>query len=73
VAITSAMASATAGMRGAVEHMRRDAVQIAGSRDVSADVDALVHLKVDELQVAANARVIRAADEGLGRLLDILA
>lgn len=71
--VTNAMANATAGVRGALEHMHRDATQIAGNPQDAPDVDALVHLKVDRLQVAANVQVIKAADDALGRLLDVLA
>ena len=71
--VTNAMASATAGVRGALEHMHRDAVRVASDPQGAPDVDALVHLKIDRLQLAANVQVIKAADDALGRLLDVLA
>ncbi len=71
--VTNAMTNATAGVRGALEHMSRDAAQIASDPRTGADVDALVHLKLDRLAVASNVQVIKAVDDALGHLLDVLA
>jgi hypothetical protein len=73
VNVSNAVASATAGVRGALEHMTRDARQIANNPQTAPDANALVHLKVDRLQVGANIQVIKAVDDALGHLLDVVA
>lgn len=47
--------------------------RMAGATDSSDVAAALVELKVGELQVKASAKVIKAADELLGSLIDIKA
>lgn len=58
--------------------MRRDAHEIAsaakkGGEDTSDLAKSMVDLNVDQRQVEASVKVVQAADEVLGTLLDIKA
>lgn len=74
-AINQGISAIQAGMSG----LRADASAIAsatqqGSAASTQDLTRpLINLKQDELQVAAGAKVIEAADKTLGSLLDVKA
>ncbi len=73
--IDSIAALGQLGIQKGVQGVRTSASQIA-SAGTTAPADmtaALVALKPQELQVAASAKVIEAADDMLGALLDTFA
>lgn len=71
----------TSGIQGihtGMENLKRDAHEIAssmakGGEDVDGLAKSLVDLNIDKLQVAASVKVVQAADETLGTLLNVLA
>ena len=73
-----ALSSGVMGIQRGLDGLNRDAAQIASAaqfkNEASADLaQPLTHLILDKLQVAASAKVVKAADETLGTLLDVLA
>jgi hypothetical protein len=70
IGATNAYSSAIAGIRTAQDRLDADADRIAQD---PFDVDALVESTWQPLAVAANAQVLRAADESTGVLFDALA
>jgi len=73
-----ALSSGVMGIQKGLDGLSRDAAQIASAKqlqkDSSADLaEPLTNLVLDKLQVAASAKVVKAADETLGTLLDVLA
>jgi hypothetical protein len=70
IGATNAYSSAIAGIRAAQDRLDADADRIAAD---PFDVDALVESTWQPLAVAANAHVLRAADESSGALFDALA
>lgn len=74
-AINQGISAIQAGMSG----LRADASAIATASQQSSAASTqdiarpLINLKQDELQVAAGAKVIEAADKALGTLLDVQA
>jgi hypothetical protein len=70
IGATNAYSSAIAGIRAAQDRLDADADRIAQD---PFDVDALVESTWQPLAVAANAQVLRAADESTGALFDALA
>ncbi len=78
--ISDALGAGLTGIQRGLDGLRRDARTIADQTLPRATAptrdtlpDALVGLRQDQIQVAAGARVVRAADETLGTLLDIRA
>ncbi len=74
----SALSSGVMGIQKGLDGLNRDAAQIASAKQMknesSADLaQPLTNLVLDKLQVAASAKVVKAADETLGTLLDVLA
>ncbi len=74
----SALQTGINGVQNGLNSMRRDAAGIASATTsggaMSADITrSLVNLRVDQRQVEASVKVIKAADEMLGTLLDELA
>ena len=71
----------TAGVQGiqnGYENMRRDAHEIAsatakGGEDTKELANALVDLNMDRNQVEASVKVVQAADEVLGTILNTFA
>ena len=66
------------GIHNGFENMRRDAQEIAaatakGGEDTAELANALVDLNMDRNQVEASVKVVQAADEVLGTLLDTFA
>lgn len=70
IGATNAYSSAIAGIRAAQDRLDADADRIAQD---PFDVDALVESTWQPLAVAANAQMLRAADESTGALFDALA
>lgn len=70
IGATNAYSSALSGIRAAQDRLDADADRIA---EDPFDVDALVESTWQPLAVAANAQVLRAADESTGALFDALA
>lgn len=75
MSIDSIAALGQLGIQKGVQGVRTSTSQIAGAgTTASTDMTAaLVALKPHELQVAASAKVIEAADDMLGALLDTFA
>jgi flagellar hook-basal body complex protein FliE len=72
VRIDSVLKNAVNGVQDGLTQARRASGQLAmATGGSSKDTDAVLQLKQSEQQVAANARVIRAADETLGTLVDV--
>lgn len=77
--IDSAMNSALLGIQKGLGGMERDAAQVASAGtsnggDPATDLtQAMVELQSNRLQVEAAAKVMKAADETLGSIIDILA
>ena len=74
----SALQSAVTGIQRGVDGLNRDANTIARAsvtESVSSPevLNALVNLQEDKLQVQASAKVVAAADETIGSLLDVIA
>lgn len=75
----SLLQSGLAGFQKATTDAQRSAASIASSASLSEPstgtdlTEALVTLKQAEIQAQASAKVIAAADETMGRLLDELA
>jgi hypothetical protein len=70
IGAANAYSSALSGIRAAQDRLDADADAIAKD---PFDVDALVESTWQPLAVAANAQVLRAADESTGALFDELA
>jgi hypothetical protein len=75
--IDSVSATGLLGIQRGLQGVRTSAAEIAGSAQSSASdpaamTDALIALKQHELQVAAAARTIEAADGMIGSLIDVL-
>ena len=78
MAITSAMQSATMGMQRGINGLGENAAEIASAsqmdgsavRDIS---KPLVEQTQNLQQVAASAKVLKAEDEMIGRLIDQMA
>lgn len=73
-----ALASGVMGIQKGLDGLNRDAAQIASARQMKSDSSTdlagpLTDLTVNKLQVAASAKVVKAADETIGTLLDVLA
>ena len=78
MAITSAMQSATTGMQRGINGLGENAAEIASARqmDGSAVRDIsrpLVEQTENLQQVEASAKVLKAEDEMIGRLIDLTA
>ncbi|MBZ0073161.1 MAG: hypothetical protein K8I04_15705 [Gammaproteobacteria bacterium] len=71
--IDSIAALGQLGIQKGVQGVRTSASQIASAGTTTDMTAALVALKPQELQVAASAKVIEAADDMLGALLDTFA
>ena len=74
----SALQTGINGINAGLNSMRRDAQQIAqatteGSAPTTDQIKPLVNLKQDQRQVEISTQVVKAADETIGSLLDILA
>ncbi|VAX03980.1 hypothetical protein MNBD_GAMMA20-1107 [hydrothermal vent metagenome] len=66
-----ALQTGIAGINTALDGMRRNATEIASNTTNPADTArALVDLRTHQHQVEASAKVVKAADEMLGSLLD---
>jgi hypothetical protein len=77
MSIDSVFVSGLQGIQKGLQGARTSAAEIAGSAqssssDPNAMTDALIALKQHELQVAAAARTIEAADDMIGSLIDVL-
>lgn len=62
------------GMRGANEaasDIAKVGIEPTGDNATTEIADAAVNLKLSELQVKASARVVQAADDMIGSILDI--
>jgi hypothetical protein len=70
IGAANAYSSALSGIRAAQDRLDADADAIAKD---PFDVDAIVESTWQPLVVAANAQVLRAADESAGGLFDALA
>lgn len=70
IGAANAYSSALSGIRAAQDRLDADADAIAKD---PFDVDAIVESTWQPLVVAANAQVLRAADESAGALFDALA
>ena len=73
-----ALSSGVMGIQRGLDGLSRDAAQIASAaqlkNEASADlVKPLTNLILDKLQVAASAKVVKAASDTVGTLLDVLA
>ena len=73
-----ALTSGVMGIQKGLDGLSRDAAQIASARQLqnesSADLaEPLTNLTLDKLQVAASAKVVKAASDTMGTLLDVLA
>ena len=78
MSIDSVSAVGLRGLQKGLQGVQTSAAQIAGATqastsDASAMTAALIALKQHELQVAAAAETIKAADEMIGSLIDVLA
>ena len=67
-----ALQTGIAGINNGLDGMRRNATEIARatSGDGTDSTRALVDLRADQRQVEASVKVVKAADEMLGSLLD---
>jgi delta-aminolevulinic acid dehydratase/porphobilinogen synthase len=74
-AMAGPMQIATGAIRQSVHNLARDAHVVANSRDVMTHdtVEALIDARQQVIYAKAGARVISAADEMLGSLLDVRA
>ncbi len=70
-----ALQTGIAGINNGLDGLRRNASEIARatSGDGTDSARALVDLRADQRQVEASVRVVKAADEMLGSLLDVQA
>jgi hypothetical protein len=73
-----ALTSGVMGIQKGLDGLNRDAAQIASAKQLKNDsstdlAEPLTNLVVDKQQVAVSAKVVKAADETLGTLLDVLA
>ena len=74
MSIDSVSALGLLGVQKGLQGAQASAAQIAGATgDANAMTGALVALKQHELQVAAAAETIKAADEMIGSLIDVFA
>lgn len=77
--VLSIQNNAVMGIQQGLNNMRRNAAEIASADQLSQAgsgtdlVGPLVELKQNQMQVQASAKVVSAADEVLGTLLDIKA
>jgi len=69
----SALQTGSAGINNGFDGLRRTATVIARPGDTTDTTRALVDLRTDQHQVEASAKVVKAADEMLGSLLDVRA
>ena len=72
----STLQTGIAGINNGLDGMRRNATEIAraGTGDTTNPADtvrSLVDLRVNQHQVEASVKVVKAADEMLGSLLDV--
>ncbi|HHH47885.1 MAG TPA: hypothetical protein ENK51_03240 [Gammaproteobacteria bacterium] len=67
-----ALQTGVVGINNGLDGLRRNATEIARatSGDGAASPRALVDLRAEQRQVEASVRVVKAADEMLGNLLD---
>ncbi len=70
--IASALSTAQAAMQDAQSRAAEAAMAISDPESGGFDVSAHLDLKQAQLQLAANAVVVRSLDESLGNILDIL-
>lgn len=78
MSIDSVSALGLLGVQKGLQGAKASAAQIAGATqastgDANTMTGALVALKQHELQIAAAAETIKAADEMIGSLIDVLA
>lgn len=74
--IGSATSSALEGIRAGQRALERDANRVAQAGTTQPEQSpesALIDAKADKAQVEASAKVVEAADEALGSLLDVKA
>lgn len=74
----SALNTALSGIQRGMADMQYQASQVARSQHMESQsakdfADPMVKIKMSEAQVAASARLVRAVDESVGTLLDIIA
>jgi hypothetical protein len=69
----NATAAALAGIQANLQLMNAAAGQLANPETQAALAESMVTLKIAQQGVAVNAEVVRAMDESLGTLIDILA
>ncbi len=73
-----ALSSGVMGIQKGFEDLNRDAAQIASVKQFKNEsaanlAESLTHLKLDQLQIAASAKVVKTAGDTVGTLLDVLA
>lgn len=73
-----ALCSGVMGIQKGLDALNRDAAQIASAKQFKSEsaanlAESLTHLKLDKLQVAASAKVVKTAGDAIGTLLDVLA
>jgi len=78
MSIISGLDHGIRGIQRGLEGATRNAAKIASAEQAESSnladlAQPLVELKLNELQVAASASVVRRIDEGLGSLLDVKA
>lgn len=74
--ISNVSLAGLAGIQKGLDNLNRDANGIAqsvtkGSQNTTDLAKSLVDLKVDQRQVEASAKVVKAVDDVLGSLIDI--
>ncbi|CAK0768434.1 conserved hypothetical protein [Gammaproteobacteria bacterium] len=68
--------NASLGIQRGMQGAARNAAQVAGAEQLSGTADPtqpLLDNKSDSISVRANAKVLKAADDTLGTLLDVMA
>ena len=73
-----ALSSGVMGIQKGLDGLNRDAAQIASAKQFKNEsaanlAESLTNLKLDRLQVAASAKVVKTAGDTVGTLLDVLA
>ena len=73
--VKSAMGSAVSGIQSGMQGLERNAdetakASIGEGRNIT---DPLVESRINQLQVEANAKVVKTVDDALGSLLDVMA
>lgn len=78
MAIDTSLNLGVQGIQKGMDSLRRDADDIAGTERLNGEsprdvAEPLVNLKQDQLQVQSAAKVVKAADEMIGTLIDEMA